>query len=140
MLIEQGTNTGFHPSVAIGLLTADPLFNVTPSGKHHCIFYVSYGRQKNDNGKTETKSILCEAWNTWADNCNCFEKGDNVAVFGMKCADDYRSKKSGQKTFKLVVEFAVCSSTLFGGTNVNNENTGIPESEEQAEEESGFFA
>ena len=140
MLIEQGTNTGYHPSAMVGILTANPIFNVTPKGKHHCIFYVRDGNKKNEDGKYTAQSLLCEAWDEWADNCNCFEQGDNVLLFGTKCADEYRSKKKGEKAFKFLVEFAVCSGTLFPITDVNNENMSESEEVEQPEEESGFFA
>ena len=140
MLIEQGTNNGYHPSTVVGVLTADPLFNVTPKGKHHTIFYVRYGNKREENGKFTAKSILCEAWDGWADNCNCFEKGDNVVIFGTKQPDEYRGKKTGEKVFKVVVEFAINAGTLYGVTDVNNENTSVSGDSEQTEEESGFFA
>lgn len=140
MLIEQGTNTGYHPSAMVGTLTADPIFNITPKGKHHCTFFVRYGNKKGEDGKYVAQSILCEAWDDWADNCNCFEQGDNVLVFGTKCVDEYRSKKTGQKSHKYLVEFAVCSGTLYGNTDVNNVSVSESEEVEQTEEESGFFA
>ena len=141
MLIEQGTNTGYHPSTVVGSVTADPLFNVTQKGKHHCVFYVRYGNQKGEDGKYTAKSIICEAWDAWADNCSCFEKGDNVVIFGTKSVDEYRTKKTGQKTFKILVEFAINAGTLYGTTSLNNEN--VSEEMEDApsnESESVFFA
>lgn len=134
MLIEQGTNNGFHPSTIVGKVTAEPIFNVTPKGKHHVVFYVQYGNQKDENGKYVARSILCEAWDFWADICNQFEKGDNVAVFAVKQQDEYRSKKNGQKTYKAVVEFALNAGALYADTDVNNEE------EDGIEDPSGFFA
>ena len=140
MLIEQGTNTGYHPSTVVGVLTAEPMFNITPKVKHHCTFYVRYGNTKGEDGKYTAKSILCESWDEWADNCNCFEKGDNVVVFGTKCTDDYRSKKTGQKAFKVLVEFAINAGTLYAATDLNNENAGNVYDEEEDGSPSGFFA
>lgn len=144
MLIEQGTNTGYHPSALVGTITADPIFNITPKGKHHCVFYVRYGTQKSEDGKYIAKTLLCEAWDAWADNCQCFEKNDNVVIFGSKTADEYRSQKTGQKAFKLLIEFAINAGTLYDATNLNNENAGISVSampDEPADEsESVFFA
>lgn len=145
MLIEQGTNTGYHPSTIVGTITAEPIFNVTPSGKHHAIFYVLYGRQKDEkSGKSTPKSLLCEAWDYWADVATQCEKGDRVIVFGTKAPDEYRSKKTGQKAFKVTAEFIVNAGALYSPENLNNVDTAMLEGEMQdepsEESESVFFA
>ena len=62
MLIEQGTTNGYHPSMIVGKVTAEPIFNVTPKGKHHVVLYVQHGNQKDENGKYVARSLAVYCW------------------------------------------------------------------------------
>lgn len=107
--------------MVIGRTTSDIELKTTSTGKAVCNFTLAVPRKwgkKDENGKTITDFLRCQAWNKSAEILNQYApKGKQIAVIGNLQSSSY--DKDGIKQYKT--EIIVEEIELLGNSKENKE-------------------
>ncbi len=106
--------------IAMGRLTADPEYKVTPQGTPVVTFTLAVDR---NYGEKKTDFINCVAWRNTADFiAKYFFKGQLMAIDSELQSRTYENKEGR----KVTVWEAIVSNAYFGGGKQNNESPSTP--------------